>query len=79
MEVVQASEQPFIAVTGVMIKNSILSRSLAEGNMGSQEKNTWTQRVLVEIQNEAAKLLKVTIIVPYRQLRGLIIEDIDDD
>ena len=31
---------------GIMIKNLILSSSQAEGKMGSQEKHTWTQRVL---------------------------------
>ena len=33
----------------------------------------------VEIQKEAAKLLKVTTIVPYRPTSGPIIEEIDDD
>ena len=33
----------------------------------------------VEIQNEVAKLLKVTTIAPYRPMSGLIIEEIDDD
>ena len=31
------------------------------------------------IRNEAAKLLKVTIIVPYRMMSGPIIKEIDDD
>ena len=31
---------------GIMITNSVLSSSLAEGKMGSQEKHTSTQRVL---------------------------------
>ena len=33
----------------------------------------------MEIQKEAAKLLKVTTIVPYRPISGPIIEEIDDD
>ena len=33
----------------------------------------------MEIQKEAAKLLKVTTIVPYRSISGPIIEEIDDD
>ena len=33
----------------------------------------------VEIQKEAAKLLKVTTIMLYRPTSGLIIEEIDDD
>ena len=33
----------------------------------------------MEIQNEVAKLLKVTIIVPYRPMSGPIIEEINDD
>ena len=33
----------------------------------------------VEIQKEAAKLLKVTTIMPYRLMSGLITEEIDDD
>ena len=33
----------------------------------------------VEIQKEAAKLLKVTIIVPFRPTSGPIIEEIGDD
>ena len=31
---------------GIMIINSIRSSSLGEGKMGSQGKNTWTQRAL---------------------------------
>ena len=33
----------------------------------------------VEIQNEGVKLIKVTTIVPYKLMSGLIIEEIDDD
>ena len=33
----------------------------------------------VEIQNEAAKILKVATIVPYKLMSGPIIEEIDDD
>ena len=33
----------------------------------------------VEIQKEAAKLLKVTTIVLYKPMSGSIIEEIDDD
>ena len=33
----------------------------------------------VEIQKEETKLLKVTIIVPYKPMGGPIIEEIDDD
>ena len=33
----------------------------------------------MEIQKEATKLLKVTIIVPYRLMSGPIIEEIDDN
>ena len=33
----------------------------------------------MEIQKEAAKLLKVTTIVPYRLTIGPIIEEINDD
>ena len=33
----------------------------------------------VEIPKEVAKLLKVTTIVPYKPMRGPIIEEIDDD
>ena len=33
----------------------------------------------VEIQKKAAKLLKVTTIVPCKPMSGLIIEEIDDD
>ena len=33
----------------------------------------------MEIQKEVAKLIKVTIIVPYRSVSSLIIKEIDDD
>ena len=33
----------------------------------------------MEIQKEPTKLLKVTTIVPYKPMNGLIIEEIDDD
>ena len=34
----------------IMIKNSVLSSSLPKGNMRSQEKYTWTQRVLLKFE-----------------------------
>ena len=62
---------------GIIIKNSVLSSSLIEGMMGSQEKHN--SKGSVKIQKEAAKLLKVTTIMPYRPMSGPIIKEIDDD
>ena len=62
---------------GIMIKNLVLSSSLTEGMMGSQEKHN--SMGSVKIQKEAAKLLKLTTIMPYRAMSGPIIKEIDDD
>ena len=61
-----------------MIKNSVISSSLAEGKMRYQE-SIHGLKGFYEIRNEAPKLLKVTTIVPYRPMNGPIIEQIDDD
>ena len=48
-----------------MIKNSVISSSLAEGKMGSQEKHTWTQRVLwkFEMRTDYSQEEKTVVVI----------------
>ena len=46
--------------------------------MELQGKYTWSLRNVGEIQDQAAKLLRITNIVPFRLIKGPIIEEIDE-
>ena len=84
MEVVGVDKQPFMVATGtvearyydqefslIKFTSSRKDRVLRKAYMDSKG--------FVEIQKEVAKLLKVTIIVPYRLMSGSIIKDINDN
>ena len=84
MEVVQANNKPFMVITGSMDAR-YYDQEFSPIKFDSRKKDgilrkaCMDSKVSVEIRKEAAKLLKVTIIMPYRPMSGLIIEEIDDD
>ena len=84
VEVVQAYKQHFMATTGSMEAN-YYDQELGPIKFIIRRKDEIPRKEYmdlkgsVEIRKKAAKLLKVTIIVPYRPMRGPIIKKIDDD
>ena len=84
VEVVRADKQPFMATTG-SVEAKCYDQEFCPINCTSRRKDGILRKAYmdskgsVEIRNEEAKLLKVTTIVPYRPIRGPIIEEIDDD
>ena len=84
MEVVRADKQPFIAATGSMEAKYYdqefgLIKFTSRRKDGMLRKAYMDLKDFFEIRKEVAKLLKVTIIVPYRPMSALIIDEIDDD
>ena len=84
MEVVQAYKQHFMATTGSLEAKYYDQefgpiKFTRKRKDGIPRKAYMDSKGYVKIQNEAAKHIKVTTIVPYRPMSGLIIEEIDDD
>ena len=84
MEVVWVDKQPFMVATGSMearYYNQELGLIKFTGRRKDKvlRKAYIDSKCYVEIQKVAAKHLKVTTIVPYKPMSGLIIEEIDDD
>ena len=84
MEVVRVDKQPFMAATGSMEAmyydqefNPIKFTRRRKDEIPRKE--YINLKGYVEIRKEVTKLLKVTTIVPYRLMIGLIIEKINDD
>ena len=84
LEVVRAYKQHFMAVAGSMEAN-YYDQELGPIKFINKRKDEIPRKAYmdlkgsVEIRKKAAKLLKVTIIMPYRLMRGPIIKEIDDD
>ena len=84
VEVVREDKQPFMEAIG-SIEAMYYDQEFGPIKFTSRRKDGVPRKAymdskgLVEIQKEAAKLLKVTIIVPYRPMSDPIIEEIDDD
>ena len=84
MEVVQANKKPFITATGSMVVR-YYDQEFGPIKFTSRRKDVVQRKAyidskgFVEIQKEAAKLLKVTTTKPNRTTSGPIIEEIDDD
>ena len=84
MEVVHEDKQHFMAATG-SLEAKYYDQEFGPIKLTSKRKDGIPRKAYmnskgyVKIQNEAAKLIKVTTIVPYRPMSGLIIEEIDDD
>ena len=83
MEVVRADEKPFMEAISSM-ETGYYDQEFSPIKFTSRRKDVVPRRAymgskcFVEIQKEATKLLKVTTIVPYNPISGLIIEEIDD-
>ena len=59
--------------------SSILTKFTSKRKDGVLRKAYMDLKGSMEIQKEAAKLLKVTTIMPYKSMGGIIIEEIDDE
>ena len=84
MELVWADKHPFMAAIGSMEARYYnqkfgLIKFISRRKDGVPRKAYMDSKGFVEIQKVLAKLLKVTTIMPYRPMSGLIIEEIDDD
>ena len=83
VEVVWADKQPFIA-TSDSIEASYYDKEFRPIKFNGKKKNGTPRKIYMEsrdtgdIQDLAAKLLKTTTIMPFRPIKGLIIEEIDD-
>ena len=84
MEVLRADNQPFMVAIG-FVEARYYDQEFGSIKFTSRRKYGVLRKAYMdskgsmEIQKEAAKLLKVTTIVPYRPMSGPIIEEIDDD
>ena len=84
MEVVWANKKPFMAAIGFVEARYYdqefdLIKFTSRRKDGIPRKAYMDSKGSMEIRKGVAKLLKVTTIVTYRLMRGLIIEEIDDD
>ena len=84
MELVRADKQPLIAAIGSMEARYKYQKFGPINFTGRRKdgvpgKPYMDSKGFMEIQKEAAKLLKVTKIMPYKLMSGPIIEEIDDD
>ena len=83
VEVVWADEQPFIA-TSYSIEASNYDQEFGTIKFKGKKKYRAPREIYMElrdigeIQDQAAKLLKTTITVPFKAIKGLVINDIDD-
>ena len=84
MEVVWEDKQPFMEATG-FVEAKYYDQEFGPIKFTGRRKDRVTRTTymnskgFVEIQKEAAKLLKVIAIVHYRLTSGPIIDEIDDD
>ena len=86
MELVWANKQPFMETTTTgSVEARYYDNEFGSIKFTSRRKDVVPRKAcidtkgLVEIQKEAAKLLKVTTIVPYKPTSGPIIEEINND
>ena len=84
VEMVRANKQPFLVATCSVEARYYdqefdLIKFTRRRKDGILRKANMDSKGSVEIQKEATKLLKVTTIMPYRLMRGPIIEEINDD
>ena len=83
VEVVWANKQPFIA-TSDSVESNYYDQDFDPIKFKGKKKNSALREIYMEsgdageIQGQAAKLLKTTIIVPFRPIKGPIIEVIND-
>ena len=80
---VWADKQPFIATSDSM-EASFYGQDFGPIKFKGKKKNRTPREIYMEsrdtgdIQDQAVKLLKITIIVPFKMIKGSIIEEIDD-
>ena len=84
VEVVRADKQSFMAATGSMEtryydQQFSLIKFTSRRKDGIPRKAYMDSKVFMEIRKGAAKLLKVTTIMPYRPMSDPFIKEIDDD
>ena len=83
VEMVWANKQPFIA-TSNSVEANYYDQEFGPIKFKGKKNNETPREIYMEsrdtgdIQDQAAKLLKTTAIVPFRPINGLIIEEIDD-
>ena len=84
VEVVPTDKQPFMVATS-LVEARYYDQEFGPIKFTSRRKNRVPRKAnmdskgYVEIQKDAVKLLKVTTVMLYRSMSGLIIEEIDDD
>ena len=80
---VWADKQPFI-VTSNSIKASYYDQEFDPINLKGKKKNMTPREIYMEsrdtgdIQDQAAKLLKTAVIMPFKTIKGLVNKEIDD-
>ena len=83
VEVVWAHKQPFMATSNFM-EPSYYDQGFGPIKFKGKKKNGTPREIYMEsrnigdIQDQAAKLLKTTTIVPFKPMKGLVIEEIND-
>ena len=83
VEVVWAKKQPFIATSDFVVA-SYYDQEFGPIKFKGKKKNGALREIYMElidtceIQDQAAKLLKTTITVPFRPIKGSIIEEVND-
>ena len=84
MEVVRENQQPFMAAIG-FVGARYYDQEFGPTKFTNRRKYGILRKAyidlkgFVEIRKETSRLLKVTTIMPYRPMSGLIIEEIDDE
>ena len=84
VEVVRVEKQPFMVATS-SVEAKYYDKEFNPIKFNSRRKHGIPRKAYmdskgsVEIRKEAAKLLKITKIIPYKSMSGPIIEEIDDD
>ena len=80
---VWADKQPFIATLD-SVEANYYDQEFGPIKFKGKKKNAIPREIYMkskdieDIQDQAAKLLKTTIIMPFKSIKGLIIKEIDD-
>ena len=83
VEVVWVDKQPFIAISN-FVEDSYYDQEFGPIKFKGKKKNETLREIYIEsrdtgdIQDHATKLLKTTIIESFKQIKGSMIEEIDD-
>ena len=83
VEVAWTDKQPFTATLN-FVEASYYDQEFSEIEFKGKKKNETKREIYMEsrdtddIQDQATKLLKIVDIMPFRTIKGLVIEEIDD-